>query len=167
MSVNISLDSLQTDSVDRLMALGRSVCPKCAKSCSLYCPHCLLPIRHLPTQVKLPITLDIYRHPQEHPTKSTTTHPLLISPNQVTLNISKTLKLYDQPERILLLFPSPSAKSLSEININEFDRLIVIDGTWSQAKSISNSVTQPFQFVKLSDHFTLFWRFQKYDPTYL
>ncbi|KAG0065969.1 DTW domain-containing protein 1, partial [Podila epicladia] len=54
------------------------------------------------------------------------------------------------------------AKQLSEIDPASFDKLVVIDGTWDQAKKMSKSSTLArMKRVTIAPHETLFWRHQR------
>lgn len=156
------------DPLTHLLTHKRSLCPNCGKSEHLYCPACSIPLGHSPPKVSLPVKVDLYRHPHENEGKTTTTHAKVISPQDVEIIVSSTIKSYQNPRRILLLFPSKSSLPISQIDPTSFDKLVVIDGTWKQARAMAHSVKDiPFQHVKIESHETLFWRFQKYDRTYL
>ncbi|KAJ2994167.1 DTW domain-containing protein 1 [Globomyces sp. JEL0801] len=128
----------------------------------------------MPPTVHLPIPLDIYRHPREHAQKTTTTHCKLTSHDHVNIiiddlqNPDAIVGQYTDPSRVLLLFPSKDSVPLSTIDRNSFDRLVVIDGTWSQAKGMCHRLNgKGFKHVRINSHETLFWRFQKFDRTFL
>ncbi|KAJ3282459.1 DTW domain-containing protein 1 [Borealophlyctis nickersoniae] len=75
---------------------------------------------------------------------------------------------YENPERILLLFPSEKAVPLEKIDRSSFDRLIVLDGTWRQAKSMTKALGgHRFKHVKIQSQKTLFWRYQPFDEYHL
>ncbi|KAG0344251.1 DTW domain-containing protein 1 [Podila minutissima] len=60
------------------------------------------------------------------------------------------------------------AKQLSEIDPASFDKLVVIDGTWDQAKKMSKSSTLArMKRVTIAPHETLFWRHQRKASDYL
>ncbi|KAJ3055614.1 DTW domain-containing protein 1 [Rhizophlyctis rosea] len=146
------------------------ICENCKKAFKLYCPRCSSALDHNPPQIKLPIPVDIYRHPGEIEGKTTSVHAKVIAPEDVNIlvrNLSKctedlaSLDEYEDPERILLLFPSSRAVTLSEIPQTSFDRLIVVDGTWSQGRAMVKALSsKPFTHVKIQEHDTLFWRYQ-------
>ena len=68
--------------------------------------------------------------------------------------------------RAVLLFPSETSSPLNELKREEFDKLIVIDGTWRQAKAMLKKMPT-IRHVRINSHETLFWRFQKYSRNYL
>ncbi|KAJ3410435.1 DTW domain-containing protein 1 [Chytridiales sp. JEL 0842] len=151
---------------------SRVACPQCKKSYKTYCPRCCLPLDHVPPKVELPLPIDIYRHPNELEGKTTSVHTKILAPDQTNLYVDHftqsahpdLLSRYPHPHRTLLLFPSEDSLPLSHIDRSTFDRLVVIDGTWKQARSMCWSL-QPHGFrpVRLEGNYkTLFWRFQKY-----
>jgi DTW domain-containing protein YfiP len=62
----------------------------------------------------------------------------------------------------VLLFPSPISKPISEMNVDSIQHLIVVDGTWKQAKSLIHWVTSnaDIPHVRITSQQTLFWRYQ-------
>jgi DTW domain-containing protein YfiP len=65
-------------------------------------------------------------------------------------------------ENTVLLFPSPTSKPISEMNIDSIKHVLVVDGTWKQAKSLIHWVTSHVDIphVRISRQNTLFWRYQ-------
>ncbi|KAG0325736.1 Peroxisome biosynthesis protein pex1, partial [Podila humilis] len=60
------------------------------------------------------------------------------------------------------------AKQLSEIDPASFDKLVVIDGTWDQAKKMSKSNRLVrMKRVTIAPHETLFWRHQRKSSEHL
>ncbi|KAJ1342013.1 hypothetical protein BSLG_003418 [Batrachochytrium salamandrivorans] len=161
-------DSLCVSDCAALSAADRSVCPGCKRSSKNFCPKCNLPLDHIPPKVLLPIPLDM---------QTTSTHAKLVSQSQVEIYVddlstasdSAIIKSrYPDPSRVLLLFPSATAVPLSQIEISSFDCLVVIDGTWKQAKSMTKRLSNVgFRHVKIESHETLFWRYQQFDRTFL
>ncbi|KAJ3066904.1 DTW domain-containing protein 1 [Podochytrium sp. JEL0797] len=93
----------------------------------------------------------MYRHPAEKLTKSTSVHAKVVAPEDTTLFVEDCKALganlgglltdrYPDPSRVLLLFPSKNAKPLSQLPRSSFDTLIVLDGTWQQAKGMYKSL---------------------------
>ncbi|KAG0317044.1 hypothetical protein BG000_004656, partial [Podila horticola] len=119
-------------------------CPKCHRNSRYFCYKCLDLVGDFPSgsvvpQLKLPIRLDIIRHEQERDGKSTALHAAVLAPRDVTVYEWTQMPQYEDVDRLLLLFPSEGAKQLSEIDPASFDKLVVIDGTWDQAKKMSKS----------------------------
>ena len=144
-----------------------------------------------PSQTNL-IIHDFYKHGN---------HSLLINCNhqrQLQKNIENSLpdkftKLNEQIplhnkinlKRTLLLYPTVNAKRLDDIDKDSFDTLIVVDGTWSQAKTMADLISKEcrtcrhdechigvaklddgtyprsmVRLVKIDQQDTLFWRHQ-------
>ncbi|KAG0741868.1 hypothetical protein G6F57_004269 [Rhizopus arrhizus] len=119
--------------------------------------------------VKLPAPIDIIKHEYELDGKTTALHARVIAPEDVNIYNWKEMPQYEQPERILMLFPGPDAKKLSEIPRKCFDRLIVIDGTWKQAKIMvrDTPLLSKVQKVTIEPRLTFFWRYQNLSVNYL
>ncbi|KAG1665119.1 DTW domain-containing protein 1 [Nymphon striatum] len=92
------LDDLQirsTSALDRFDA--RTLCPICKKSRMFYCYSCYIPvpeIKHLVPKVKLPVKIDIIKHPYEIDGKSTACHAVMISPNDIKIHIFPEIPNY-------------------------------------------------------------------------
>lgn len=145
-------------------------CSKCNNRCWLYCIYCLHPSHpDSPIGLRLPKKLVIYKDPKEKRSKSTALHAAILCPQDALLVESKLLEIPDyDPERSLLLFPSKDAKEIQEIDYNSYDRIIVIDGSWSQARSMASRVSTVFKrHVKITNTPTMFWRYQRFDSSYL
>ncbi|KFH62761.1 hypothetical protein MVEG_11287 [Podila verticillata NRRL 6337] len=141
-------------------------CPKCHRNSRYFCYKCLDLVGDFPEgsvpQLKLPIHLDIIKHEQERDGKSTALHAGVLAPRDVTVYEWNQMPQYENVDRLLLLFPSEGAKQLSEIDPASFDKLVVIDGTWDQAKKMSKSSTLArMKRVTIAPHETLFWRYQR------
>ncbi|KAI8610984.1 hypothetical protein BC830DRAFT_698005 [Chytriomyces sp. MP71] len=128
----------------------RGVC--CNKSWHLYCPVCCKPLAGVapPPPVALPVHLHMYRHPSERIGKSTSTHAKVAAFADTTLFVEDCKALganaeirrerYPDPSRVLVLFPSEDAKPLTTLPCNSFDTVIVLDGTWKQAKTMYTAI---------------------------
>lgn len=145
----------------------RTQCSKCGKCYLMYCPFCMLslPLVNTPI-VHLPISLDIVHHPKENKQKSTAVHACVLSQDS---------RFYEfpifpeyNPSETLVLFPSPDAKSLSEIDLSCFRKVVFIDSTWQQTFAIrTHPIILSLTKIKLNNHKTLFWRYQNKSPEYL
>lgn len=161
-------------------------CQICNKTRKFYCYNCAVPSSYLISQlpyVKLPFRIIVWKHPGEHGSKSTGIHAKIMSPEMVKVlnvhpkEISKALSdsndMFDL-NKTIVLFPSNDAHTLSSIlshtdnsyeikNNIPFDTLIVLEGTWRQAKAMNQSlVLGSLPRVKLSDGIeTHFWRYQR------
>ncbi|CAO3598348.1 unnamed protein product [Absidia cylindrospora] len=119
--------------------------------------------------VKLPVPLDVIKHERELDGKSTAIHARVLSPNDVNLYGYNQIPTYEHPERTLLLFPGPNAKTLDEIPRASFDRIVVLDGTWKQAGRMAREAPQlvGLQQITIAPRKTHFWRFQQKDIDHL
>ncbi|CEP14762.1 hypothetical protein [Parasitella parasitica] len=119
--------------------------------------------------VKLPVHLDVIKHHKELDGKSTAIHARIISPDDVQIHIWPQIPDFTDPERTLLLFPGPDAKNLTDVPRESFDKIVVIDGTWKQAKQITKNtpVLNKMQQVTIAPRKTNFWRFQNVNDEYL
>ncbi|KAJ3136460.1 DTW domain-containing protein 1 [Geranomyces variabilis] len=160
---------------------ARSTCPTCNKSRKLFCPACAIPLPPAPPPptVSLPLNVLIYRDPRETEGKTTSAHANILAPENVEIKVENIITVspgdvssisqLPNPERILLLFPSAKSLPLSEVpNLESFDRLIVLDGTWKQGRAMAGAIAAlPFQHVRIAERQTLFWRYQPWGPSHL
>jgi DTW domain-containing protein YfiP len=121
--------------------------------------------------VILPKKLILFKHPRELDGKSTAIHAKLVSPDDVSFIVSDCTDLTQtnlDSDRTLLLFPSEQAQDVKNVEFNSFDQVIVVDGTWRQAKTMTRLLSKKFtRHVKIQNHSTLFWRYQKFSMDYL
>ncbi|KAI9476083.1 MAG: DTW domain-containing protein [Benjaminiella poitrasii] len=166
-------DSLKIDDDQILKDIHqRSPCPTCKKTVKYFCYKCHQIVgmeRSDIPRVKLPIHLDVIKHHKELDGKSTAIHAKIIADEHVDIHTWPEIPLFDEPERTLLLFPGPGAKQLKDISRGSFDRVVVIDGTWIQAKQIANNtpVLRKMQYVTIAPRQTHFWRFQNVKDDHL
>ncbi|KAF9188160.1 DTW domain-containing protein 1 [Haplosporangium sp. Z 767] len=159
-------------STDILDNIEKKHCPTCSRNVRYFCNKCLklvnCPEGAIP-QLKLPIKLDIIKHEQERDGKSTALHAKILAPEDVEVYAWQEMPKYENVDRLLLLFPSPGAKQLSEIDPTSFDKLVVIDGTWEQANKMSKSDSPLLRMkrVTIAPHETLFWRHQRKSSDHL
>ncbi|CAO3664777.1 unnamed protein product [Rhizopus stolonifer] len=172
-TVQDPFQSLKIDDNQALKdATQRLACPSCNKSVKYFCYVCFLVVgmdKSKVPDVKLPVPLDIIKHPKELDGKSTAIHAKIIAKDNVHLHTWPNIPEYENPERTLLLFPGPNAKRLGDIPRETFDRIAVIDGTWIQANQIAREtkVLQKMQCVAIESRKTNFWRFQMVDDHHL
>ncbi|KAI8823961.1 DTW domain-containing protein [Fimicolochytrium jonesii] len=163
--------------ISHLYTQPRLKCPQCNKGYKIYCPRCGIPLGHEPPKVELPIKVICYRDPREVEAKSTSAHAQILAKGNVTVVVENVIQSPEtssisslpHPEKVLLLFPSPTALPLSEIpNLAAFDRLIVLDGTWKQGRAMAGAIKGvQFQHVAIQERSTLFWRYQPFGETHL
>ncbi|EZA56690.1 hypothetical protein DMN91_000159 [Ooceraea biroi] len=163
---------------------GRTCCESCRKSRKYFCYTCCTPVidrRYFP-RVKLPIKIDIIKHPNEVDGKSTAIHAAILAPDDVTIyrypEFPKTLN----KEETILIFPSKDASSIEALfaeSVKEGDtsverdlqaefpvkRAIFIDSTWQQTKQIYRDKRfRGIRCVILKSRISQFWRHQKKSP---
>lgn len=150
---------------DHPQPTNASKCKLCNKKQKLYCSFCGVGENH--PFLKLPITAEIYRHPSESKLKSTACHLKILTGNEVyEYDGLERLKGLD-PTTTCLLYPSDEALEVSELPPS-IKNLIVIDGTWRQAKQVLKDIkTLKFHHVKIKNQKTRFWRFQNLSENYL
>lgn len=170
-----------------LQTQGRRPCPQCRRSILYFCYRCvwLPPGVSLP-RVALPLELLVVKHWQELEGKSTAIHAKLLAPAQVTLAVfdpvrssplirpfasppadpSDHAKFVVDPVRDVVLFPDGEAAGVAQIDWTHVRRLVVIDGTWRQAKAmLQTAPLAALPKVKLDGtHQTAFWRYQSLGP---
>ncbi|KAL0088043.1 DTW domain-containing protein [Phycomyces blakesleeanus] len=150
----------------------RQKCPTCSRMLKYFCYRCFTVIgmdRSQVPSITLPVPLDVIKHEQELDGKSTAIHARVLAENDVAIYNWQEIPTYENPERVLMLFPGPDAKTLDQIPRESFDRIIVIDGTWRQAKRMVRETPQLglMQKVTIEPRQTYFWRYQQLSENYL
>lgn len=95
----------------------RSKCPKCRKSRKYYCYTCYVPVAEIADsipRVKLPIKVDIIKHPSECDGKSTAVHAGVICPEDVTILTYPCIPDYCK-EKTVLVFPGEHSITLEDL----------------------------------------------------
>ncbi|KAJ2478837.1 hypothetical protein EV174_004189 [Coemansia sp. RSA 2320] len=148
-------------------------CEGCGKKVKFFCYYCYRPVPTLEgkiPQIRLPFKLEVVKHEEERDGKSTAIHAKVVAPHDVEI-IAYSATCIDNVdiERTALLFPGPDAKNISDLDPGSFDKVIVIDGTWSQAKGMiyHNPRLQRMQKVTVNPRRTRFWRYQSFDERYM
>lgn len=148
----------------------RSKCTSCGKSTKYYCQNCAEPCHQIMgkvPKVPLPIKITILKHQSELNSKITAVHSKLIAPDDVDLVTIKGQSEIEKLEALdheynVVLFPHERAVSVGSLDSKNVQNFIFIDGTWSQAKSISTRFKK-VKFAVITHvpvHGTLFWRYQ-------
>ncbi|RKP24141.1 DTW domain-containing protein [Syncephalis pseudoplumigaleata] len=151
----------------------RLPCPSCKKSVMYFCYYCHRVVGYDPSEIpclSLPVQLDIIKHSREKDGKSTAIHAKLLAPAHTTIHAyPEHVPDYPVDGRTLLLFPGEDARSLTDIDAASFDRLVVVDGTWNQAKAMVrySPVLSRLPRVMIRTEQTLFWRFQNLASDHL
>ncbi|XP_068131515.1 tRNA-uridine aminocarboxypropyltransferase 1 isoform X2 [Hyperolius riggenbachi] len=121
-SQNELLENLQVscqEVLDIAQKKGRAKCPKCNSSRMFYCYTCYVPVETVPKgdipTVKLPVKIDIIKHPNETDGKSTAIHAKLLAHEDVTIYTYPCIPDYNSHKHeIVLVFPSPNSVSVQE-----------------------------------------------------
>jgi hypothetical protein len=150
----------------------RLACGRCGRRHLHYCPDCMVPAVgpgvQLPS-VRLPLRVHILRGKEERASKSTSTHAAVLAPQDVTVYYLPEFPVYERPERVLVLYPSPTSVPVTALDPASYDTVIVLDTTWNKAGSVLTArefMGQPFTFVHLAGGYhTLFWRHQPLGPS--
>ncbi|XP_061172718.1 tRNA-uridine aminocarboxypropyltransferase 1-like [Saccostrea echinata] len=111
--------SLKISSSEFLNSLqDRSICPKCLKSRKFYCYNCFVPVKgtedRIP-KVKLPLKIDIIKHPNECDGKSTSAHAAVLAPDDVHVYTYPCIPEYPDQSKVVLVFPGKKSLTLEEM----------------------------------------------------
>lgn len=96
----------------------RSECPNCHKSRKYYCYTCYVPVKDLENKipkVKLPVKIDIIKHPSEIDGKSTAIHAGVLAKEDVNIYTYPCIPDYPDTEKVVLVFPSEDSVTLQEL----------------------------------------------------
>lgn len=102
---------------------GRSKCLKCGGSRMFYCYTCYVPVENVPMElmplVKLPLKIDIIKHPNETDGKSTAIHAKLLAPEFVNIYTYPCIPEYEEEDHeVALIFPGPKSVSIKDISFH-------------------------------------------------
>uniref|UniRef100_UPI00398EAAED tRNA-uridine aminocarboxypropyltransferase 1 isoform X2 n=1 Tax=Pristiophorus japonicus TaxID=55135 RepID=UPI00398EAAED len=106
--------------LETLQQNGRSKCPKCQSSRMFYCYSCFLLVDGVNSdeipRVKLPLKIDIIKHPNETDGKSTAVHAKLLARDDVNIYTYPCMPEYeDEKHEIVVVFPGPKSVSLEDL----------------------------------------------------
>ncbi|XP_062615440.1 tRNA-uridine aminocarboxypropyltransferase 1-like [Saccostrea cucullata] len=96
----------------------RSICPKCLKSRKFYCYNCFVPLKgteDLIPKVKLPLKIDIIKHPNECDGKSTSAHAAVLAAEDVHVYTYPCIPDYPDRSKVVLVFPGKNSQILDEM----------------------------------------------------
>jgi len=170
--VTINFDELNIASHSPLFQMKRTKCAKCDQNRKYFCYKCFTVMgdSDLIPKVNLPLQVDIIHHPKEQRSKSTAIHARILAPENVSIFEFPEFPDYSQQtEHTLLLFPSPNAEFVEDMeDVTPFTKLIVVDSTWQRTKKIlRDSKLQGLKCVKIRTQKTKFWRYQQFGDEYL
>jgi ribosome biogenesis protein Tsr3 len=110
----------------------------------------------------LPVpNLTIIKDKREVDGKCTGVHAKILAPSQVSIVDSDCVGLLDLAECVVL-FPDSNAVSPSTVDWTRVKNILVIEGTWNQAKAINSVIRASVQRITLPlEKKTVFWRYQQ------
>uniref|UniRef100_A0A3B1JZZ1 tRNA-uridine aminocarboxypropyltransferase 1 n=1 Tax=Astyanax mexicanus TaxID=7994 RepID=A0A3B1JZZ1_ASTMX len=105
--------------LESAQSAGRMKCPVCSGSRMFFCYSCCCLVgvspEHVPT-VKLPVKIDIIKHPNETDGKSTAIHAKILAPDDVSIYTYPCIPEFDRQEQnVVLVFPGPDAMAVEEL----------------------------------------------------
>ncbi|XP_041031239.1 tRNA-uridine aminocarboxypropyltransferase 1 [Carcharodon carcharias] len=106
--------------LETLQQNGRSKCPKCQSSRMFYCYSCCLLVDGVNSdeipQVKLPLKIDIIKHPNETDGKSTAVHAKLLARDDVNIYTYPCMPDNEEEKHeVVVVFPGPKSISLEDL----------------------------------------------------
>ncbi|XP_069767916.1 tRNA-uridine aminocarboxypropyltransferase 1 [Narcine bancroftii] len=106
--------------LETLQQNGRSKCPKCQSSRMFYCYSCFLLVDGVNPdkipRVKLPLKIDIIKHPNETDGKSTAVHAKLLAEDDVNIYTYPCMPEYkDKNHEVVVVFPGPKSIPLDDL----------------------------------------------------
>ncbi|KAM9366929.1 tRNA-uridine aminocarboxypropyltransferase 1 [Symphorus nematophorus] len=103
---------------------GRLKCSKCGGSRMFFCYTCCslvgVTLKEIPV-IKLPVKIDIIKHPNETDGKSTAIHAKILAPSEVTIYTYPCIPDYEK-DKVVLVFPGPGAVSVQDMMQHLHDR---------------------------------------------
>uniref|UniRef100_A0A087XGH9 tRNA-uridine aminocarboxypropyltransferase 1 n=1 Tax=Poecilia formosa TaxID=48698 RepID=A0A087XGH9_POEFO len=103
--------------LDTAQQRGRLKCSKCGGSRMFFCYTCCSLVgdnmQEIPV-IKLPVKIDIIKHPNETDGKSTAVHAKILAPNDVTMHTYPCVPEFEK-DKVVLVFPGPGAVSVQEM----------------------------------------------------
>ncbi|XP_026233437.1 DTW domain-containing protein 1 [Anabas testudineus] len=103
--------------LEKAQQMGRLKCSKCGGSRMFFCYTCCslvgVTLQEIPS-IKLPVKIDIIKHPNETDGKSTAIHAKLLAPSDVTIYTYPCIPEFDK-DKVVLVFPGPGAVSVQDM----------------------------------------------------
>jgi len=167
------LDIQETSILDTLQE--RQPCDICFKSRKFFCYNCHIPlsaVKSIIPTVKLPIQIDVVKHPGEVDGKSTAIHAKILATEHVNIHTFPDFPDYNKDDTVLV-FPGTDSYSLSQLknrssnDKREFQlkRIVFIDSTWNQCHAIcQDERIKKLDKVMIESRETMFWRYQTGKP---
>uniref|UniRef100_A0A3B5MTQ0 tRNA-uridine aminocarboxypropyltransferase 1 n=1 Tax=Xiphophorus couchianus TaxID=32473 RepID=A0A3B5MTQ0_9TELE len=159
--------------LDTAQQRGRLKCSKCGGSRMFFCYTCCslvgVNMQEIPV-IKLPVKIDIIKHPNETDGKSTAVHAKILAPNDVTMYTYPCIPEFEKDKvRWVSLNPGNTHAATNSSRVYPLQRVVFIDSTWNQTNKISTDERlEGLLKVELKSRKTCFWRSQRGKPdTYL
>jgi len=142
------LDGLSLSPEARAMAEAardsRFQCERCGKTTRLYCSRCLCTALPLPPPMRLGVQVRIWRHPKEHPAKSSAEPLQMLAPGDVEVlewTAAAAAAAAQEPPQdgTWLVFPREDAVDTTEVDWRGVSRLVLIDSRWGHAGGMASS----------------------------
>ncbi|KAG7482630.1 hypothetical protein JOB18_026226 [Solea senegalensis] len=103
--------------LEKAQQRGRLKCPKCGGSRMFFCYTCCsllgVGLQEIPS-IKLPVKIDIIKHPNETDGKSTAVHAKILAPSDVTIYTYPCIPEFEK-DKVVLVFPGPGAVSVQDM----------------------------------------------------
>uniref|UniRef100_UPI0037E94E02 tRNA-uridine aminocarboxypropyltransferase 1 n=1 Tax=Semicossyphus pulcher TaxID=241346 RepID=UPI0037E94E02 len=110
--------------LEKAQQKGRLKCTKCGGSRMFFCYTCCslvgVTLQEIPL-IKLPVKIDIIKHPNETDGKSTAIHAKILAPSDVTIYTYPCIPDYEK-DKVVLVFPGPEAVSVQDMMQCLYDR---------------------------------------------
>ncbi|XP_068179633.1 tRNA-uridine aminocarboxypropyltransferase 1 isoform X2 [Antennarius striatus] len=103
--------------LEKAQRKGRLKCSKCGGSRMFFCYTCCTLVGVTPEEipsVKLPLKVDIIKHPNETDGKSTAIHAKILAPSDVTIYTYPCIPDFEK-DKVVLVFPGPGAVSVHDM----------------------------------------------------
>uniref|UniRef100_A0A8C6T0X3 tRNA-uridine aminocarboxypropyltransferase 1 n=1 Tax=Neogobius melanostomus TaxID=47308 RepID=A0A8C6T0X3_9GOBI len=111
--------------LEKAQERGRLKCAKCGGSRMFFCYTCCSLVGVSPEEVplvKLPLKIDIIKHPNESDGKSTAIHAKILAPDNVNIYTYPCIPEYDR-DSVVLVFPGPRAVTVQNMIQSLTERL--------------------------------------------
>eukprot|EP00768_Dysnectes_brevis_P007577 gnl/Dysnectes_brevis/6450_a10014_351.p1 GENE.gnl/Dysnectes_brevis/6450_a10014_351~~gnl/Dysnectes_brevis/6450_a10014_351.p1 ORF type:complete len:274 (+),score=6.92 gnl/Dysnectes_brevis/6450_a10014_351:110-823(+) len=157
----------------KLLTISRSQCPRCSRRCNWFCGHCILLSEAMVSSelllpsVSLPFTIDVHHSASEHANKSTIQSMSLLTPNIQLKTLGDTrsqivVPEHYNPSNTICLFPSEDALTVSQVNWDDIQTVVVLDTSWAQTIMFKDHpVLSTLPVVRLGKYKTGYWRSHK------
>lgn len=113
------------EALEKAQERGRLKCEKCGGSRMFFCYTCCSLVGVSPDdvpRVKLPVKVDVIKHPNESDGKSTAIHAKILAPDDVNIYTYPCIPEYDK-DKVVLVFPGPRAVTVQNMIQSLTERL--------------------------------------------